>query len=209
MTAMTASHESVLFVFRPGKALGLRICGGVYPFALHVIDELPRIWPLSAALLLTAPYEEDLLACLAFSLPVLVSGPLTEMERAFNLGAADFLSSPLIVEELRVRAGRILNIRAPRRFAGMKLAGLVLQSGKGQVMLNPQEAGLLNLLLSCPGKGVSRAALRDLLWPDLDAASRMIDLSVARLRKRFRELGKSENIIHTLRGFGYMVQNDT
>jgi DNA-binding response OmpR family regulator len=204
---MIEERKPVLFVYGPGAALRQRLEQGAYPFSLQVVDTLLRVWPLGAALLVFVPDALDMLPGLASSVPVLACGPLSEMERAFGLGAADFLISPLITEELKARASRLL-CGGKQRFASLELLGLTLSGNEVSVMLNLEDTRLLKALLYHRGTAVSRAALRDLVWPDLDRASRMPDIAVSRLRKHFRKLGVEQELIHTVRGFGYMIQHE-
>ncbi|MDR1430273.1 MAG: winged helix-turn-helix domain-containing protein [Spirochaetaceae bacterium] len=202
-----AGDEAALFVYAPESALRRRLERSVFTFPLYIIDTLPRLWPLRAALLLFVPGALDLLPGPASSLPVLACGPLSEMERAFSLGAADFLISPLIAEELNARVSRLLCVRG-RRFFSLELSGLSLSGEKGRVTLSFEETRFLEALLYHRGEAVSRAALRDLIWPELDSGSRMPDITASRLRRHFRALGEGGGIIHTVRGFGYVVQNE-
>jgi two-component system phosphate regulon response regulator PhoB len=165
------------------------------------------MWPLRAALLLFAPAALDMLPGLGSSVPVVICGPVSEMERAFSLGAADFLISPLITKELTARVSRLLYSRN-RRFSCLEFSGLSLKGKKGRVTLGFEDARFLETLLYHRGEAVSRAALRDLIWPDLDHRSRMPDMAVSRLRRQFRKLGADEELIRTVRGFGYMFQNE-
>jgi hypothetical protein len=204
---MIGRQKPVLFVYSPDDALRQRLERKAYPFFLHITDTLPRTWPSCTALLVFVPEAADILPGLASSIPVLACGPLSEMETAFTLGAADFLISPLITEELNVRASRILC--SPRlRFSSLELFGFTLRGETGRVLLNFEETRFLKALLYHRGGAVSRAALRDLVWPDLDHRSRMPDVTVARLRRYFKKLGAGEDLIHTVRGFGYMIQKD-
>jgi DNA-binding response OmpR family regulator len=139
--------------------------------------------------------------------PVLTCGPVSEMERAFSLGAADFLISPLITEELKARVSHLLYSRR-RRFSCLEFSGLSLRGKAGRATLGIEEARFLETLLYHRGEALSRAALRDLIWPDLDHRSRMPDMTVSRLRRLFRKLGAEEELIHTVRGFGYLFQNE-
>jgi DNA-binding response OmpR family regulator len=204
---MTGRQEPVLFVYGPSAALTRRLEGASYPFTLKIIDELPLIWPLCAALLVFVPEALDLLSDLVPSVPVLASGPLSEMERAFELGAADYLIAPLITEELKARVSRLFH-RIGLRFASLELSGFTLRGKKGVLHLGVEDTRFLETLLYQRGRPVSRAALRDLVWPDLDPGSRMPDITVSRLRKYFRKLGAEEELIHTVRGFGYVIQNE-
>jgi DNA-binding response OmpR family regulator len=204
---MTGEQESVLFVYSPESTLKRRLESAVYPFSLEIIDALPYRWPSCAALLVFVPQALDMLPDLVSLVPVLACGPLSEMERAFSLGAADFLISPLLTEELKARAARLL-YSPGQRFASLELSGLTLKGKQGRARLSPGEARFLETLLHQRGRPVSRAALRDLVWPDLDRRSRMPDITVSRLRKRFQELGAESDLIHTVKGLGYVIQNE-
>ncbi|MDR0390208.1 MAG: winged helix-turn-helix domain-containing protein [Spirochaetaceae bacterium] len=211
MTSPTAGRrQAVLFVYRPGRTLKQRLEKDAYPFSLCIVDRvdaLPELWPVHAALLVFVPEERELLSRLAASAAVLACGPISEIERAFRLGAADFLARPLLAEELKARVSRLLDSNR-RRFFSFELSGFTLWGKKGRVILGLEERRLLETLLHNRGRAVSRTALRDMLWPDLDPATRMPDMAVSRLRKRFKKAGASDGLIQTVRGFGYLLQNE-
>jgi hypothetical protein len=196
-----------LFIFRAGSVLQKRIKNNAYPFSVKFIEDLPVVWPSSAVALLFFPEHRGIPAALPRNLPFLVSGPLDCMEEAFQEGARDFLIAPLLSEELRLRVGRL--VKPQKRLFTVEFSGVALKSPLGSVVLGYEDAELLEALVSCPGQALSRAVLRETVWPELPENSRVVDVSVARLRKKFRELGENRPVILTRRGFGYMVQNDT
>ena len=72
------------------------------------------------------------------------------------------------------------------------------------VKLTRTEYELLKLLVSTPGKAYSKEELLKAVWPDDAAASeRLVDVTVARLR---RKIGQYSSSLTFKEGSGYLVQ---
>ncbi len=80
----------------------------------------------------------------------------------------------------------------------------VMSNGHEQVLLGPQEARLLSLLLSMRGQAVSRAAIADVLGA---GDGNKTEVYICYLRRKLAELPGAPGI-RTVRGVGYRVEMD-
>jgi two-component system phosphate regulon response regulator PhoB len=149
---------------------------------------------------------------------IMVTARADELDRlvGFELGADDYLAKPFSPRELTLR------VRAVLRRAGSKPetadAPELLEHGvlsldaarhrcevEGQAVdLTVKEFQLLRMLMSRPGRVMSRERLLDEVWgPDVTVTLRTIDTHMKRLREK---LGKAGALIHTIRGVGYRFE---
>ncbi|HXX83581.1 MAG TPA: response regulator transcription factor [Casimicrobiaceae bacterium] len=125
-----------------------------------------------------------------------------------DLGAEDYLTKPFSVSEFeaRVRAlqRRIVPAAAKRRVGGLSIdfAGKRVRANDKPIDLTPREWALLDMLLSHPGRVLSKeqiadglAGLEDQLTPNA------VEVHVSRLRTKIEPAGVH---IRTVRGFGYL-----
>ena len=136
--------------------------------------------------------------------------------RGLTLGADDYLTKPFSPAELvlRVRAIlRRLNARgAPDDVLeiddiSINRSAHAVSVGGDVIDLTPTEYKLLLLLAERRGRVQGRANLLQAVWeaaPDIQ--TRTVDMHVQRLRSK---LGRSGDLIETVRGFGYRIKSDT
>ena len=75
------------------------------------------------------------------------------------------------------------------------------------ITIGPLEFKLLQLFLNAPKRVFSREHLLERLWPDnLDVETRTVDVHIGRLRKVLKT-ATDENLIKTVRGFGYALDD--
>jgi two-component system, OmpR family, response regulator len=153
------------------------------------------------------------------SIPIILLTALKEdVDRIVGLeiGADDYLGKPFNPRELVARIRAVLR-RAPDadefaqkacdyRFAGFQLQPAlrcVLQADGSRLELTSAELDLLQVLVTRPGRILSRDTLLDLTNRDgSDALDRSVDVLLSRLR---RKLGDQDfAIIQTVRNEGYV-----
>jgi DNA-binding response OmpR family regulator len=144
-------------------------------------------------------------------LPILVLSALSDVEskvRCFELGAADYMTKPFALAELRARIGARLRSQAGTREAILRNNGLkldlgrrIVDTGEGTVRLSDREFLLLQHLMRNQGEVCSRAELLKEVWGwSFDPGTNVVDVYVGRLRAK---LGRS--VITTVRNVGYYV----
>lgn len=139
----------------------------------------------------------------------------------FECGADDYVVKPFNPRELLVRIRAVLrrSAHAPRdpdatevrgyRFAGWRLdttTRMLSRPDASEVALNGAEYRLLSILLSHPGRVLSRIQIMELArGRDLDPFDRSIDVRISRLRQRLGDDARSASIIKTVYGEGYVI----
>lgn len=153
------------------------------------------------------------------NIPVVVLTARQEREHrigALELGAADFLTKPCDPEELVLRVRNLLRLSTGpggrRRDQHLRFEGWTLDlearsltgSGGVAVHLSRAEFNLLAALVQAPNRALSRSQLLDAISQHEETPSeRMIDVLVARLRRKIERDPRSPSCIATLVGVGY------
>lgn len=136
-----------------------------------------------------------------------------ERVRGLQLGADDYIIKPFAFSELLARIEAVARRRAgPSR---MELDGLTLDlearrvsKGGRTVDLTPREFDLLRTLFQARGRTVPKTELlRDVWGMDFDPGTNLVEVHVARLRRKLEACGSSP--IRTKRGQGYSVAYGT
>ena len=146
---------------------------------------------------------------------IMVTARSDEVDRllGFELGADDYVAKPFSPRELTLRVRAVLRRAAsapesPDAPEFLQHGELTLDTarhrcevGERTVDLTAKEFQLLRMLMSRPGRVMSRERLLDEVWgPDVTVTLRTIDTHMKRLREK---LGESGATIHTIRGVGY------
>jgi two-component system OmpR family response regulator len=173
---------------------------------------LDRMLPsLDGLTLLKRLREEDVRA------PVLLLtalGQVNDRIEGLDAGADDYLVKPFAFEELiaRVRAlvrrahGRAANELGLGRLR-LDLAARLATVDGAPLHLSAKEFSLLELLALDPGRTFSRTAIAERLYDEeSDRDSNVIDVFVARLRRKLDEAGlPGAEVVRTMRGAGYRL----
>lgn len=132
-----------------------------------------------------------------------------ERVKGLKLGADDYIIKPFAFEELVARIDAVLRRRralAPieRGDLTLDLAKRSARRGGHQLDLSPREFDVLRALLENHGRVVTRPELLHDVWSiDFDPETNIVDVHVARLRKKLDRFGPP--LIHTVRGEGYRL----
>lgn len=131
--------------------------------------------------------------------------------RGFEVGADDYVTKPFSTRELVARIKAVLR-RSGRlgKTGRIDVGGIVIDTEEHRVAieqaavnLSPTEYRLLEFFLTHPDKVYSRNQLLDQVWGrSTYIEERTVDVHIRRLRKILAE-HQREEMIQTVRGFGY------
>jgi DNA-binding response OmpR family regulator len=135
--------------------------------------------------------------------------------RAFRTGADDFLTKPFSYRVLLARLHALLRRTGPRGAEVLRAGDLVLdranrRCGRGEVHidLTPREFTLLELLMSRPGKVITKRHALDEVWDlALGEDSNVLEVYIGYLRRKI-DLPFGRHAIGTVRGIGYRFDPD-
>lgn len=148
-------------------------------------------------------------------MPVLMltaRGTIGDRVQGLDAGADDYLPKPFAYDELLARIRALLRRPTSGTGASYTLGNITLNSvnksvtkaGK-PVHLTAKEFQLLEYLAARRGEVLSKDQLLDHVWTDEDRVQfNTVETFIANLRKKIDKPG-GENIIRTVRGFGYSV----
>ncbi len=132
-----------------------------------------------------------------------------DKKKGFELGADDYLTKPVDMEELVLHVKALLRRSKISSDRQIIMGGIVfdyesleIRTAAETIVLPRKEFYLIYKLLSYPKKIFTRQELMDDIWGlDSEADERTVDVHIKRLREKFA--GFPEFEIATIRGLGY------
>ena len=145
---------------------------------------------------------------------ILLTAKGSEFDKVVGLdaGADDYVSKPFGMMELTARVRSALRRAGDEESPALRLGPVavdpdrhLVQVDGEDVALTRKEFQLLRLLLERRGTVLTRDQLLNTVWGyDFDGASRTVDVHVRTLRQK---LGEAGNLIQTVRGIGYKMED--
>ncbi len=132
--------------------------------------------------------------------------------QGLNMGADDYLTKPFVADVLLARIKARL-----RRTNGddfkliindleLDTKNLEVRRGGKLLSLTPQELKLLQYMMQNKGRILTRDMILNRLWlSSVDIETRIVDVYIGYLRKKI-DTGFEKKLIHSVRGFGYMLK---
>jgi DNA-binding response OmpR family regulator len=191
-----------------GNGLEGQRCLDAYEYDLLILDlMLPR---LSGTDLLRYVRRRQ------GALPVLVltaRDATDDKVEHFEAGADDYLTKPFDFAELVVRVKALIRRTQTSRTEVLRIADLEIERltqevrrGGRRIDLTAKEYALLEYLMSCAGRVLSRTMILDHVWDQsFQGVTNIVDVYVRYLRRKIDDPYPIK-LIHTVRGVGYCVR---
>ena len=151
---------------------------------------------------------------------IMVTAKTSEIDavKGLDMGADDYITKPFRVKELLLRIKSVLRRYSKDTADGIyKIHDLVINTNEAKVYKNNQEIiltameyRLLLILLNNRGKVLSRNKLLENIW-DIDGdfvEDNTLTVYIKRLRDKIEEDPTAPQYIKTIRGLGYIIEND-
>jgi len=130
-----------------------------------------------------------------------------------NAGADDYLIKPFAFDELlaRIRVlmrrqGEIKDDTLTIEDLTMNVSEHLVTRGGKNIILTSKEYALLEYLLRNQGRVLTRTQISDHVWnAEFDYDSNIVDVYIRYLRGKM-DKGFDKKLIHTMRGFGYIMR---
>lgn len=156
--------------------------------------------------------------CTTPALMLTAMASIEDRVNGLHLGADDYLVKPFAFAELEARIlalARRPAVGAQSEPTILRAAGIEMNLVRREVTrhgrpidLQPREFGLLEYLLRNSGRIVTRTMLLDRVWNfGFDPKTNIVETHMSRLRAKLNGDGEA-NAIRTIRGFGYILQED-
>ena len=137
--------------------------------------------------------------------------------RGLDMGADDYIVKPYSVKELLARVRSGIRIRSATKGADtlnygkikMEINRRSVKVDNKAISIGPLEFKLLQVLLESPKRVFSRSQLLEKIWTEnLEVETRTVDVHIGRLLKAIKSVS-DDNLVKTVRGFGYSLDDST
>ena len=142
-----------------------------------------------------------------------ISAPVADRVKGLDSGADDYLIKPFSLEELtaRIRAmtRKKFNITANILQVGdltLDTGSHTVKRGENEIMLSAKEYNLLEYLMLNNGIVLSSEKIENHIWNfEYEGGTNVVDVYIIYLRKKI-DGNCQDKLIHTVRGYGYMIE---
>lgn len=133
--------------------------------------------------------------------------------QGLDIGADDYLTKPFAFDELLARLRALLRKRTGTRTPKLAVADLVMDTaahlvsrGEKSISLTAKEYALLEYFMRNVGQVLTRDQIVDHVWNySYQFETNLVDVYVRYLRKKIDCEGAAK-LLHTVRGFGYVLK---
>ena len=145
---------------------------------------------------------------------IILSAKATVDDRVKGLqsGADDYVTKPFAFSELLARVQALIrrasNVTEPTKLTvgdlSLDLLTREVNRGGERIELQSREFSLLEYLMRHAGRVVTKTMIMEHIWDySFDPQTNVVDVLVHRLRNK---IDKTKNLVHTIRGVGYVLK---
>ncbi|MBA4420909.1 MAG: DNA-binding response regulator [Anaerolinea sp.] len=136
--------------------------------------------------------------------------------QGLDCGADDYMVKPFELDEFTARVRALLRRSQPERLPVLTFADLSLDTSTRQatrngrvIQLTAKEYDLLDLFMRHPRQVLTREVFFDRVWGyDFGGESNVLDVYIRYLRQKL-VIGDEQQLIHTARGVGYVMREQS